>query len=433
MIERYSRPEMAGLWTLENRYRYWFKVEQAVCQAWNEQGVIPDEDLKNIMQDVDFDVDKILEIESVTRHDIIAFLTYLEQKIGPSARFIHLGCTSSDIVDTAMALQMVEAGKIIMDGFDLVLDTLRTFIRKHQGLICMGRSHGVHGEPVTYGFKFAGFYAEFMRDKKRFADAIEDIRTGKLSGAMGTYTVITPAVEARACEILGLKADIISTQIVQRDRYAHYFTALAIAAGTVERICVELRHLQRTEVHEVEEGFAKGQKGSSAMPHKRNPISAENMCGLARVIRSNSLASMENQALWHERDISHSSVERIITPDSTILMDYVLHRLNRLLEGLRILPENVERNLWGSYGLFFSQRVLTALIEKNMPRQQAYVVVQAGKPTSPSPNSSVRMPKFRRISPPKNSTPFSTSITTPATRRKSSTACSRKSNPPRAL
>ena len=376
MIERYSRPEMASLWTLENRYRYWFKVEQAVCRAWHEQGVIPEEDLKNIMQDVTFDVDKILEIEEVTRHDIIAFLTYLEQKIGPSARFIHLGCTSSDMVDTAMALQMVEAGNMILKDFDLVLDTLRTFVREHQGLICMGRSHGIHGEPVTYGFKFAGFYAEFLRDKKRFADAIEDVRTGKLSGAMGTYTVITPAVEARACELLGLKADIISTQIVQRDRYAHYFTALAIAAGTVERICVELRHLQRTEVHEVEEGFAKGQKGSSAMPHKRNPISAENMCGLARVIRSNAFAALENQALWHERDISHSSVERIITPDSTILMDYVLHRLNRLLEGLRILPENVERNLWGSYGLFFSQRVLTALIEKDMPRQQAYVTVQ---------------------------------------------------------
>ena len=376
MIERYSRPEMASLWTLENRYRYWFKVEQAVCRAWHEQGVIPEEDLKNIMQDVTFDVDKILEIEEVTRHDIIAFLTYLEQKIGPSARFIHLGCTSSDMVDTAMALQMVEAGNMILKDFDLVLDTLRTFVREHQGLICMGRSHGIHGEPVTYGFKFAGFYAEFLRDKKRFADAIEDVRTGKLSGAMGTYTVITPAVEARACELLGLKPDIISTQIVQRDRYAHYFTSLAIAAGTVERICVELRHLQRTEVHEVEEGFAKGQKGSSAMPHKRNPISAENMCGLARVIRSNAFAALENQALWHERDISHSSVERIITPDSTILMDYVLHRLNRLIEGLRILPENVERNLWGSYGLFFSQRVLTALIEKDMPRQQAYVVVQ---------------------------------------------------------
>ncbi|WP_458399704.1 adenylosuccinate lyase [Mailhella sp.] len=376
MIDRYSRPEMAAIWTLENRYRNWFKVEQAVCQAWNEQGVIPDEDLKNIMVDMDFDIERILEIEQTTRHDVIAFLTYLEEKIGPSARFIHLGCTSSDMVDTGMALQMVQAGELILKDFDMVLDTLAKFVREHKGLVCMGRSHGIHGEPITYGFKFAGFYAEFLRDKKRFAAAVEDVRTGKLSGAMGNYTVITPAVEGRACELMGLKADIISTQIVQRDRYAHYFTALAIAAGTVERICVELRHLQRTEVHEVEEGFAKGQKGSSAMPHKRNPISAENMSGLARVVRSNAIAAMENQALWHERDISHSSVERIITPDSTILMDYILHRLNRLIDGLRILPENVEKNLWGSYGLFYSQRVLTALIEKDMPRQQAYVVVQ---------------------------------------------------------
>ena len=376
MIDRYSRPEMAAIWTLENRYRNWFKVEQAVCQAWNEQGVIPDEDLKNIMVDMDFDIDRILEIEQTTRHDVIAFLTYLEEKIGPSARFIHLGCTSSDMVDTGMALQMVQAGELILKDFDMVLDTLAKFVREHKGLVCMGRSHGIHGEPITYGFKFAGFYAEFLRDKKRFAAAVDDVRTGKLSGAMGNYTVITPVVEARACELMGLKADIISTQIVQRDRYAHYFTALAIAAGTVERICVELRHLQRTEVHEVEEGFAKGQKGSSAMPHKRNPISAENMSGLARVVRSNAFAALENQALWHERDISHSSVERIITPDSTVLMDYILHRLNRLISGLRILPENVEKNLWGSYGLFYSQRVLTALIEKDMPRQQAYVVVQ---------------------------------------------------------
>ena len=376
MIDRYSRPEMAAIWTLENRYRNWFKVEQAVCQAWNEQGVIPDEDLKNIMVDMDFDIDRILEIEQTTRHDVIAFLTYLEEKIGPSARFIHLGCTSSDMVDTGMALQMVQAGELILKDFDMLLATLAKFVREHKGLVCMGRSHGIHGEPITYGFKFAGFYAEFLRDKKRFAAAVEDVRTGKLSGAMGNYTVITPAVEERACELMGLKADIISTQIVQRDRYAHYFTALAIAAGTVERICVELRHLQRTEVHEVEEGFAKGQKGSSAMPHKRNPISAENMSGLARVVRSNALAALENQALWHERDISHSSVERIITPDSTILMDYILHRLTRLIDGLRILPENVEKNLWGSYGLFYSQRVLTALIEKDMPRQEAYVVVQ---------------------------------------------------------
>ena len=376
MIERYSRKEMADIWMLENRYRCWFKVEQAVCRAWCEQGVIPAADLENILADVDFDVEKILEIEQVTRHDIIAFLTFLEQKIGPSARFIHLGCTSSDIVDTAMALQMVQAGEMILADFDMVLEAIRQLTLANQGLVCIGRSHGIHAEPTTYGYKFAGFYAEFLRDKKRFADALEDIRTGKISGAVGTYTVVTPSIEARACELLGLKPDIISTQIIQRDRYAHYFTALAIAAGTVERICVELRHLQRTEVHEVEEGFAKGQKGSSAMPHKRNPISAENMCGLARVIRSNALASLENQALWHERDISHSSVERIITPDSTILMDYVLHRLTRLIKGLRILPENVERNLWGSYGLFFSQRVLTALIEKGMPRQQAYVAVQ---------------------------------------------------------
>ncbi len=376
MIERYSRNEMADIWTLENRYRCWFKVEQAVCRAWSEQGAIPAADLENILVDVDFDVDKILEIEQVTRHDIIAFLTYLEQKIGPSARFIHLGCTSSDIVDTAMALQMVQAGEMILADFDMVLAAIRDLTLANRGLVCIGRSHGIHAEPTTYGYKFAGFYAEFLRDKKRFADALEDIRTGKISGAVGTYTVVTPSIEARACELLGLKPDIISTQIIQRDRYAHYFTALAIAAGTVERICVELRHLQRTEVHEVEEGFAKGQKGSSAMPHKRNPSSAENMCGLALVIRANALASLENQALWHERDISHSSVERIITPDSTILMDYVLHRLTRLLKGLRILPENVERNLWGSYGLFFSQRVLTALIEKGMPRQQAYVAVQ---------------------------------------------------------
>lgn len=376
MIDRYSRPEMAAIWTLENRYRCWFKVEQAVCRAWNEAGVIPDADLKNILADVDFDVDRILDIEQVTRHDIIAFLTFLEEKIGPSARFIHLGCTSSDIVDTAMALQMVQAGRMLLEDFDLVLAALEKIVREHQGLVCIGRSHGIHAEPTTYGYKFAGFYAEFLRGRKRLADAIEDIRTGKISGAVGTYTVVTPAIEARACELLGLKPDIISTQIVQRDRYAHFFTSLAIAAGTVDRLCIELRHLQRTEVHEVEEGFAKGQKGSSAMPHKRNPISAENMCGLARVIRANALASLEDQALWHERDISHSSVERIITPDSTILMDYVLHRLTRLLNGLRFLPENIERNLWGSYGLFFSQRVLTALIEKNMPRQQAYVVVQ---------------------------------------------------------
>ncbi len=271
---------------------------------------------------------------------------------------------------------MVEAGEKILLGFDKLLAVLKNTTQKYSGLVCMGRTHGVHAEPTTYGLKFAGFYAEFSRHRIRFSDAVEGIRVGKLSGAVGTYTVLTPDIEERACEILGLKIDPISTQIVQRDRYAHYFTALALAAGAIERICLELRNLQRTEVHEIEEGFAKGQKGSSAMPHKKNPISAENMTGLARLIRTNALASMENQALWHERDISHSSVERIIMPDSTILMDYVLNRLSNLLDGLRVIPKNVERNLWASFGLFFSQRVLTALVDYGVPRQEAYVMVQ---------------------------------------------------------
>ena len=300
----------------------------------------------------------------------------MEEKVGPASRFIHLGCTSSDIVDTANALLLVEAGEIILAGYDELLATLKSFVEKYRGLICMGRTHGIHAEPTTYSLKFAGFYAEFKRHKERFQAALEDVRVGKLSGAVGTYTVLSPDIEERACEILGLRPDTISSQIVQRDRYAHYFTALALAAGGIERICTELRHLQRTEVHEVEEGFGKGQKGSSAMPHKKNPISAENMCGLSRLIRTNALASMENQALWHERDISHSSVERVIMPDSTILMDYVLHRLTFLLDGLRVIPRNVERNLWGSYGLFFSQRVLTALVDHGLPRQEAYVMVQ---------------------------------------------------------
>ncbi|MBO4317857.1 MAG: adenylosuccinate lyase [Mailhella sp.] len=376
MIERYSRPEMAQMWSLDNRYRAWLKVELAVCRAWHEQGRIDAASLDEIIAKADIDAERIAAIEEVTKHDVIAFLTYLEEKIGPASRFIHLGCTSSDIVDTANALLLVQAGKEILADFDLVLNALKEFSLRHRGVICMGRTHGIHAEPTTYALKFAVFYAEFVRHKERFAAALEDIRVGKLSGAVGTYTVLSPSIEARACELLELKPDDISTQVIQRDRYAHYFTALALAAGGIERLCTELRHLQRTEVHEVEEGFAKGQKGSSAMPHKKNPISAENMCGLSRILRSNALAAMEDQALWHERDISHSSVERIIMPDSTILADYVLRRLTRLLNGLRVLPENIEKNLWGSNGLFFSQRVLTALVDSGLPRQEAYVLVQ---------------------------------------------------------
>lgn len=376
MIERYSRPEMTALWSLENRYRAWLDVELAVCEAWCEKGRIDTASMEEIRSKVSIDVKRIAEIEEITRHDVIAFLTALEEKVGPAARFIHLGCTSSDIVDTANALLLRQAGERILKGFDLMLNSLKNMSLNNKGLVCMGRTHGIHAEPTTYSLKFAGFYAEFKRHRDRFARALEDVSVGKLSGAVGTYTVLSPDVEARACEILGLRPDDISTQIVQRDRYANYFTALALTAGGVERLCTELRHLQRTEVHEVEEGFGKGQKGSSAMPHKKNPISAENMCGLARLVRTNAIASMENQALWHERDISHSSVERVIMPDTTILIDYIFHRLSSLVDGLRILHKNVDKNLWGSYGLFFSQRVLTALVDSGMPRQESYVMVQ---------------------------------------------------------
>ena len=376
MIERYTRPEMGSIWTLENRYKSWLDVEIAVCKAWAEKGRIPEEALQNIIDKAEIDADRILAIEEITRHDIIAFLTALEEKIGPDARFIHLGCTSSDIVDTAGSLLLVQAGKIILKDIDAVLETIKGMAMKYKGVLCMGRSHGVHAEPISFGLKMTGFYAEFARHKKRLEDAIEDIRVGKISGAVGTYTIVTPEVEEIALTHLGLKVDPHSTQIVQRDRYSHFFTTLAILGGGIERLCVELRHLQRTEVLEAEEGFAKGQKGSSAMPHKKNPISAENLGGLSRLLRSNAMAALENQALWHERDISHSSVERVIMPDSTILADYALNRLNRLLANLTVHPENMERNMNASFGLYFSQRVLTALIDSGHPRQESYVAVQ---------------------------------------------------------
>ncbi len=377
MIERYTRPVMGDLWTLRRRLETWLEVESAVCEAWASLGVIDPESMRVIREKAGFSVERVLEIEKTTRHDVIAFLTAVEENVGPASRFIHLGCTSSDIVDTAGALLLVRAGAIIMQGFDTLLATLKETALRYRGQLCIGRTHGVHAEPTSFGLKITGFYAEFERHKARFAEALEGIRVGKISGAVGTYTMLRPEVERIACTLLGLKVDPVSTQIVQRDRHAHYFTALALAAGGVERLCVELRHLQRTEVLEVEEGFASGQKGSSAMPHKKNPISAENMTGLARLIRSNALASMENMALWHERDISHSSVERVIMPDSTILMDYVLHRLNDLVAGLRVLPENMRRNMDASFGLFFSQRVLSALIEESgITRQTAYENVQ---------------------------------------------------------
>jgi adenylosuccinate lyase len=377
MIERYTRPEMGRLWTMENRFRAWLEVELAVCEAWSAMGRIPEEDMAVIRQKADIDVDRILEIEERTRHDVIAFLANVEEIVGPSARFIHLGCTSSDIVDTANGLLLKRAGEQILAGLDRLLGVLKDMAHAHKGRLCMGRTHGIHAEPTSFGLKMAGFYAEFSRHRERVARATQNVAVGKISGAVGTYAYLSPELEERACAILKLTPDPISSQIVQRDRHAEFFNSLALLGGGVERICVELRHLQRTEVLEVEEGFGKGQKGSSAMPHKKNPISAENLAGLSRLLRANALAAMENMALWHERDISHSSVERVIMPDSTILADYMLHRLANLLLGLRVIPENMERNLWGSFGLFFSQAALLSLIDAGMDRQAAYEKVQA--------------------------------------------------------
>ncbi|EKO39513.1 MAG: adenylosuccinate lyase [Solidesulfovibrio magneticus str. Maddingley MBC34] len=376
MIERYTRKAMGDLWSLENRFAAWLEVELAVCEAWTKLGRVPEADMAVIRAKAGFDVARILEIEETTRHDVIAFLTAVEERVGPSARFVHLGCTSSDIVDTANALLLGRAGDLILADLDGLLAAIKDLAMRFKGQLMIGRTHGIHAEPLSFGMKMASFYAEFSRHRERFVAALTGVRVGKISGAVGGYAHLDPRVEAIAMEIMGLAVDPISTQIIQRDRHAAFFTALALIAGGVERLSTELRHLQRTEVLEAEEGFAKGQKGSSAMPHKKNPISAENLCGLSRLIRTNALASLENMPLWHERDISHSSVERVIMPDSTILADYTLARLTNILKNLKVNPDNMARNLMGSFGLFYSQRVLLALIEAGMDRQEAYVLVQ---------------------------------------------------------
>lgn len=377
MIERYTRPEMGRIWTTENRYKAWLKVELAICEAWAKLGRIPAEALENICSHADVDAARIEEIEERTRHDVIAFLSSLEEKVGPDSRYIHLGCTSSDIVDTANALLVQEAGKLILEDLDNLLASLKKKAFEYKGQLCMGRTHGIHAEPTSFGLKLAGFYEEFKRHRKRISAALEEMAVGKISGAVGTYAFLSPRLEKIALDKLNLHPDPHSTQIIQRDRYAVFFTALAIMGGGIERLAVELRHLQRTEVLEAEEGFRPGQKGSSAMPHKKNPISAENLCGVARVLRGNALAAMENQPLWHERDISHSSAERIIMPDSTILADYALSRLKGIVENLQIHPERMLANMELSFGLHFSQRLLTALIDLGMARQKAYETVQA--------------------------------------------------------
>lgn len=376
MIERYTRPEMGRIWTLENKYRKWLEVEIAVCEALAERGEIPSQDMKEIREKAGFDIARIDEIERETHHDVIAFLTSVAEHVGPASRFIHQGLTSSDVLDTAMALLLAEASALLLEDMEKLLSVLKRRALEFKDTVMIGRSHGIHAEPVTMGLKFALWYTEMSRNLERLRHAKETVRAGKISGAVGTYANIDPAIEAGVCARLGLEPAAVSTQIIQRDRYAEFFTCLAIIGCSIEKISVEIRHLQRTEVREAEEFFAAGQKGSSAMPHKRNPISSENLSGLARVLRGNALAAMENVPLWHERDISHSSVERIIGPDSTILLDYMLARLTRVLDKLVVYPENMRKNLDLTGGLFFSQQVMLALTQKGLTREDAYRLVQ---------------------------------------------------------
>jgi len=376
MIARYTGPEMGRLWDLENKYQKWLDVEIAVCEAWAELGEIPRDELKVIRRKASFDIRKIDEIEKVVKHDVIAFLTSVAQSLGPESRFIHKGLTSSDILDTALALLMREASDIIIGDIRDLMGVMKKQAYKYKEIPMIGRSHGVHAEPMTFGLKFALWYEDMKRNLERMEKAKRVISVGKLSGAVGTFSNIPPAVEEKVCKRLGLKPEAVATQVVQRDRHAEYLLTLALIAASVEKIALEIRHLQRSEVLEAEEPFMAGQKGSSAMPHKRNPIGCENLTGLARLVRSNAMAALENIALWHERDISHSSVERVIIPDSSILADYMLARLRGILDRLQVYPKKMKENMAKSYGLFNSQRVMLALIDKGLSREYAYGVVQ---------------------------------------------------------
>ncbi|MEK6581026.1 MAG: adenylosuccinate lyase [Nitrospirota bacterium] len=376
MIPRYTRPVMGKLWEPENKFQKWLDVEIAACEAWAELAEIPVDALAVIKKKARFDVKRIDEIEKVVKHDVIAFLTSVAENVGHESRFIHKGLTSSDIVDTALSLLMKEASDIIISDIKGLMPVLKKQAYKYKDTPAIGRSHGVHAEPMTFGLKFALWYEDMKRNLERMKRARDVISIGKLSGAVGTFSNIPPKVEEKVCKKLGLKPEPVATQVVQRDRHAEYLTTLSLIAASVEKIAVEIRHLQRTEVLEAEEPFSKGQKGSSAMPHKRNPVGCENISGLARIVRSNAMAALENIALWHERDISHSSVERVIIPDSTILVDYMLDRLKGILEGLHVYPERMKKNMERSYGLYNSQRVLLSLTGKGMLREDAYALVQ---------------------------------------------------------
>lgn len=376
MIARYTRPEMGSIWSDQFRFETWLKVEILACEARALMGDIPEEDLKIIKEKSAFNVDRILEIEETTKHDVIAFLTNVAEYVGPASRHIHYGMTSSDVLDTALAYQIKSAGEILLNDLDNLLIVLKKRALEHKRTICVGRSHGIHAEAYSMGLKFALWYEEAFRNRERLTEAIKSVSAGKISGAVGTFDHLSPKVEEYVCEKLGLTPEPVATQVVQRDRHAHFLSTLAIIGASLEKIAIEIRHLQRTEVLEAEEYFSKGQKGSSAMPHKRNPIVSERITGVARLLRSNAIAGFENVALWHERDISHSSVERVILPDSCIALNYILNLAIKLVDNLIIYPENMLRNLNLTRGLIFSQTVLLRLVEKGITREEAYKIVQ---------------------------------------------------------
>jgi adenylosuccinate lyase len=376
MIDRYTRPEMGSIWTDENRFQAWLEVEILACEAWAELGDIPKEDVVKLRQNASFNIERIKEIEEETRHDVVAFTRAVSETLGEEKKWVHYGLTSTDVVDTALSYIIKQANAILRKDIENFVEILKVKAQEHKYTVMMGRTHGVHAEPTTFGLKLALWYEEMKRNLVRFNQAATGIEVGKISGAVGTYANIDPFVEQYVCEKLGLEAAPISTQTLQRDRHAQYLSTLALIATSIEKFAVEIRSLQKSETREVEEFFAKGQKGSSAMPHKRNPIGSENMTGLARVIRGYMMTAYENVPLWHERDISHSSAERIILPDSTIALNYMLNRFGNIVKNLTVFPENMKRNMDRTLGLIYSQRVLLALIDKGFSREEAYDTVQ---------------------------------------------------------
>ena len=376
MIDRYSREEMKKIWELDSKFSYYLKVEIAVCEAYAKEGKFPKKDIEELKKKASFSIERIDEIEAEVRHDVIAFLTCVNESLGDLAKYMHVGMTSSDVIDTAFALQIQDSGKIILKDLDETINSMKELAKKHKNTVCIGRSHGVHAEIMTFGVKVCSWIDILERQRDNFKHALEEIRVGQISGPVGTYSNISPKIEEITCKNLGLKPARISTQVIARDYHAYFMQSLALIASVIEQFATEIRHLQRTEVLEVEEGFGKNQKGSSAMPHKKNPVLSENLCGLARVVRANSIAAMENIPLWHERDISHSSAERIIFPDSLTLVDFMLSRFNGIVQNLVVHEKNMLKNTDRFGGIVFSQKVLLELVEKGLTREEAYRIVQ---------------------------------------------------------